>query len=83
MKFTVAWKPRAENELAAIWMNSSNPAAITEAANRIDAVAANAMVQFAFQPHRIIQQLYLEPLGIAFEFSPTDRLITIIAVWEL
>jgi hypothetical protein len=32
MKFTVIWKPTAEQALADIWINSANRSAVTDAA---------------------------------------------------
>ena len=37
MKWTVLWKPRAETDLTNLWLNGSDKAAITAAANRLDA----------------------------------------------
>jgi hypothetical protein len=37
MKWTVLWKPSAENALANIWAAASDKAAITKAANHLDA----------------------------------------------
>jgi hypothetical protein len=36
MSYTVRYLPEAEQELAALWMNSSKRAAVTQAAHRID-----------------------------------------------
>jgi hypothetical protein len=36
MKWTVLWKPDAESDLAELWVNATDKAAITAAANRVD-----------------------------------------------
>jgi hypothetical protein len=38
MKYTVGWKPSAEQELARLWLSAPVRAAVTAAANRIDAL---------------------------------------------
>ena len=40
-RFTVVWTPDAEAELANIWMNAGDPAAVSAAADTIDAELAN------------------------------------------
>jgi hypothetical protein len=36
MKYTVIWKPAAEQKLADIWLQSTDRQAVTDAADRID-----------------------------------------------
>jgi hypothetical protein len=38
MSYTVAWKPSAEQDLASLWTSASDRQAVTDAANRIDAL---------------------------------------------
>jgi hypothetical protein len=77
---TVVWDPDAENELADLWVHSPVQRAITDAANRIDAL-------LRVDPHlqgtnlsgsrRI---LFEPPLAVIFEVSIPDRLVRVLAV---
>jgi hypothetical protein len=40
-RYTVVWLERSQDQLAQIWVNSSDRQAITEAANNIDSELAN------------------------------------------
>ena len=42
MKYTVIWLPDAETDLAKLWMASSQPATISDAANLLDRALADS-----------------------------------------
>lgn len=81
MTYAVAWLPDAEQELAAIYMNASDPSAISQASNLIDyRLARNPAQEGESRPNgrRI---LLVSPLGVIFRVSEDDRLVTVSHVW--
>jgi len=80
MKFTVVWKSAAKRQLAEIWMGASNRAAVTAAADAIDAA-------LRFWPQRCGEsrgsdfRLVIEgPLGAFYAVNEEDRLVTVFYV---
>lgn len=74
MTYTVSWTPRAQNDLATLWMNAPDRAAVTTASNTIDAVLRRdpyADSESRTGPTRI---MIVPPLAVAFDVSEQDRL---------
>lgn len=81
MKYTVVWRPEAEDELAAIWL-------VAEDRDEITAVSGVVDRTLKWDPynssesrggnHRI---LLIEPLVVYYRVSDEDRLITVESVW--
>lgn len=82
MSYTVRYLPDAEQELAALWMDSSKREAVTQAAHRIDQQLQKAPQQLGeSRPHDC--RIYFDPpLGILFRVLPTNRLVEVVHVWE-
>ena len=81
MKFSVLWKEDAEQELAAIWTESEDRAAVTWAADRFDALlksGSHAQGESRFDTVRI---MLVPPLGIDFEVIEEDRIVYVLSVW--
>ncbi len=82
MSYTVVWKPRAERQLAAIWASTHDRAAVTKAADQMDAdlkeQAVNAGESREDLQSRIMFSL---PLAIAFRVHPEDRRVEVLRVW--
>jgi plasmid stabilization system protein ParE len=81
MRFTVTWHPSAEEELAKIWVRSTDRAAIAQAANLIDQLlTANPTAQGEdFYGDRLLVVL---PLAVTFTISEPDRAVRILQVWH-
>jgi hypothetical protein len=80
--WTVAWKPSAEQQLAAIWLSAADRRAVTSASNRIDHLLAT-------EPERVGEILFdtvrkweVLPLGVEFEIVDQDRLVWVLGVWH-
>jgi hypothetical protein len=84
MKYTVIWLKAALDLLAELWVNASNRQEITDAANAIDAQLR--IDPYAYSESRTTDSqriLIYPPLGIAFEVSDADCLVTVYAVWQI
>jgi hypothetical protein len=79
MTYTVVWTNRAEQELAAVWMNASGPAAITAAANRIDFLLQRDPLghgESRAGPNRI---LFEGPLGVLYQADESTRFVLVLS----
>jgi hypothetical protein len=82
MRYTVVWRPDAEQRLADLWMAAPDRAVVTRAANRIDARLGNDP-QLAGEAREGMTRILIEPpLAIYFDVSEPDRLVTVWAVWR-
>jgi hypothetical protein len=82
MKYTVVWKPAAEQQLAQLWISAPDRAEVTAAANAIDAVLSQdplAQGEARSDGERIF---FVEPLAVLFRVADPDRLVTVLAVWR-
>lgn len=72
-RFTVTWDDEAINDLADIWMQATDPAAVTTASDivdrtlRLDADCQGKEVQEG------LRYLIVSPLRVLFEVWPEDR----------
>lgn len=83
MKFTVAWKPSAESQLAEIWSGSADRAAATRAANELDR-------RLEQDPHLEGEArsgkrrvLIVAPLAVFFEVREPDRTVSVLKVLQV
>jgi hypothetical protein len=81
MRFTVTWHPSAEQELAEIWLASSDRDDIACAANSIDRLlTSDPLTQGEeFYGDRILVVL---PLAVTYAVSKPDRSVQILQVWH-
>jgi len=79
--FTVVWKPTATDELAEIWLNAQDRAAVTASANQIDRSLRSdpATVGESRSGNRRI--VFVPPLGVDFEVHELDRRVDVLRVW--
>jgi hypothetical protein len=80
MNYTVVWLPAAEDDLAILWINAPDRAAVSAAANSIDTQLRRdpyAMSQARSGRKRIMK---MPPVAVAFDVSDPDLLVT---VWRI
>lgn len=83
MKYTVLWKPSAEQRLAQIWLAAVDRRAITAASHRVDRQLANDPDQKG-EPRPKGRRMLLEhPLGVVFKVEPDDRTVYVLTVWHV
>jgi plasmid stabilization system protein ParE len=81
MKCTVVWKPTAEEELARIWSDAVDKAAITTAANQIERdleTNPRSVGESRAGSNRIHFQ---PPLAIQFRVAKAHSLVYVLEVW--
>jgi hypothetical protein len=83
VKFTVLWDPDAEQELAALWLDSARRLDVTRAADAIDQrLQRNAPNEGESRPggRRI---LFEDLLGILFRVDLPSRTARVLHVWAI
>ncbi|MGE5193676.1 MAG: type II toxin-antitoxin system RelE/ParE family toxin [Deltaproteobacteria bacterium] len=83
MKYTVVWKPAAENELAAIWNIASDRAAATAAADAIEKSLRTDPVLRRETSTRTTRVIIEAPLIVKYRIFDDDRLVRILTVQRL
>ena len=79
MIFTVTWIPSAHGELTNHWIKALDRDAVSDAANRIDAILRNDP-HLQGQPYRGRRMLIEPPLAVTFSVYPEDRLVEVLQV---
>lgn len=80
MNFTVTWLPDTENELAAIWMASTDRNAVTKAAAEIDRLLSeNGPNEGESRPANT-RVTFVRPLAVLFRVDSISRTVTVARV---
>jgi mRNA-degrading endonuclease RelE of RelBE toxin-antitoxin system len=82
MKYTVIWKPSAQNELAKLWMEAKNRNRVRSAADKIDALLKIDPSSRGESRGGFSRILFVPPLAVHFTVSEPDRTVTVLAVWS-
>jgi hypothetical protein len=80
MKYTVLWKPDAEDALAALWISSPNREALTAAANEIDRLLRTDPTARGEPRSGGRRLLICPPLAVVFQVRESDRFVDVLAV---
>ncbi len=83
MKYTVVWAPRAERDLAAVWMNSPARNDIAAATYYADKTLREDPDVRGESRSGSLRVLHVLPLGFEFEVVEPDRLVRIVRVWTV
>jgi hypothetical protein len=83
MIYTVTWKPAAQNDLANIWMAAPDRLAVTQSADRIDAILRTDPYTFSESRSGPARIMFVVPLAVAFEVNESDCLVTVTAIWRI
>lgn len=79
-RYTVVWHHQAHDELAQLWIDAENRAAVTLAASMIDRhLVTDASAKGTAAPDNL-RQLAIPPLRVLFAVSEPDRLVRILCV---
>ncbi len=78
--YRVVWTRDALAELASIWMNSSNPAAVTRAAGEIDRILGRNPAESGVELHEQLRVLIFPPLRVLFAVVEIDRRVEVARV---
>ena len=80
MRWTVIYKPSAQNDLGNIWLETVDREAIANAADEIDRLLASIPIEASESrsgPTRVIIE---PPLTVLFDLSPDDATVAVTAV---
>jgi hypothetical protein len=82
MSWTVEWTPSTLNDLADLWNKAPDRAAVTAAANAIDAALARDPTSQGEARDGDTRILFVEPLVVLFEVDPANRHVRVFDVWR-
>jgi hypothetical protein len=80
MKYTVVWRPSAEQDLTDLWLTAPDRNQIAEAADTIDAALQRDPLAQGESRGDGSRILIAPPLAVLFDVSKPDR---IVAVWSV
>lgn len=79
-RYTVVWDSDAIDELAMLWMTSSDQQSVKAAADKIDALLSNDPGDKGQAETESLRTLTAKPLGVLFSIRDLDRLVRVLAV---
>jgi len=82
MRFTVIWRPSAEQKHAGIWTAADDRQAITDAADAIDALLGTGPMEVGESRVANTRILTVSPLSVYYNVEMRDRLVAVWAVWR-
>jgi plasmid stabilization system protein ParE len=83
MNWTVIWKPDAEDDLATLWLNADDKAAISAAANRIDAQLRKDPLTAGESREKNRRILFEVPLGVVYHTDKKGSAVQVLRVWRI
>jgi len=82
MRYSVRWKPNAEQQLAQIWLDASDRAAITSAARRIDLRLERKPTDEGESRGDGRRILFETPLGVRYRVIADDLRVEVLEIWR-
>jgi plasmid stabilization system protein ParE len=82
VNYVVTWLPDAENELAAIWMASSDRNAVTRASAELDRLLAENGPTVGESRPGNTRVTFVRPLAVLFRADSSVRTVSVARVWE-
>jgi mRNA-degrading endonuclease RelE of RelBE toxin-antitoxin system len=83
MRYNVIVRPTALEDLAEIWLTSSNRQEVTDASNHMDHILGHDPGQQGTVTFDTIRSIRIGPLGITFEVIDADRIVYVLSVEAL
>lgn len=83
MKYTVVWKPEAEEELARMWNEAQDRRELTAAANAIDRLLRTSPQDQGESRSGATRIMFVHPLGVIYDVEEQDRLVSVLSVWRV
>ena len=83
MKWTVLWKPDAESDLAALWVDADDKADLTATSNRIDVLLRKDPLKTG-ESRADDDRIHFEPpLAVLFTVDAQDCKVFVERVWRV
>lgn len=83
MSYTVVWKPRAEQDLARLWLEAADRRPVNDAARDIDRLLRVSPLEQGESRAGSFRVFFREPLVIFYNVNEADRLVTVIRVMSV
>jgi hypothetical protein len=80
MNWTVVYLPSAEDELAELWLRSSDRTTFSSAANAIERKLRSDPLKGGEQLTSLTRVIIQRPVAMLYDVSDADRLVTVWAV---
>ena len=80
MNYAVTWKQSAADRLAEVWMSARDRAAVTSAADTLDAALRADPHQHGESRGGTTRLVVVPPLAVVYEVFETDRRVEILSV---
>jgi hypothetical protein len=82
MRYSVRWLPAAEEELAALWLATTNRDAVTQAAFEIDQDLHIKADEIGESRPGGLRIHFVWPLGVLFRVIADDWMVQVVIVWS-
>lgn len=82
MKYEVGWKSSAQEELARLWLDSSQPDVVKLAADEIDMLLISDPLGAGESRSGNRRILFVAPLGEVYRVFEADRRVKVLRVWR-
>jgi hypothetical protein len=82
MRYTVAWNPAAEQELASIWNDATDRDAVTAAADSLDADFERDPLSLGEARGGATRVVFRRPLAVLFDVDTARRHVEVWDVWR-
>jgi hypothetical protein len=79
----VRWTPTAEQELADIWLKTSDRMAVTLASNTIDRLLAQDPERRGIPRFDTVRTFAIHPIVVDFEVIDQDLTVYVLSVWDI
>ena len=83
IRYTVVWHKEAQDELAEIWIDTSDRNAVTMAAYLIDMMLSQDALSKGIELSEGLRALFASPLRILFTVDEGDRVASVLRVRRL
>jgi ParE toxin of type II toxin-antitoxin system, parDE len=82
MSYKVTWRPSAEQQLAALWVNAPDQNDVTAAANRIDDLLERSPLGEGVSRFGASRIRTVPPLAVYYDVDQNAREVFVWAVWR-
>ncbi len=82
MKYGVYLTPKAEQDLALVWVNSKDRNTVTSAVNLIDELLSDMPQSVGEVCFDAVRSLVVTPLGVDYEVIEDDHIVYVLSVWD-
>ena len=83
MKYTVLWSRASQDELTLLWNAARDRAALSAAANLIDAALAKDPLECGeSREHDEFRIMFAYPLAVEFFVKAPDQTVIVVGVWR-